>query len=67
MKEKYLEIILDQQLRYKGHIQQAVKKGIRAALALSSIAKCNWGTPYKYVRQLFQAVVAPRIDYGAVM
>jgi len=64
---KYLGITFDQQLRFKAHLQQVVKKGTSAALAISSIAKCNWGTPYKYVRQLFQAVVAPRMDYAAII
>ena len=67
MKTKYLEIILDQQLWYKEHIQQAIKKDIRAILALSSIAKCNWETSYKYVRQLFQTVIASKINYDAVI
>jgi hypothetical protein len=38
---KYLGITFDQQLRYKKHIQQAIKKGTSAALTLSSISKCN--------------------------
>ena len=64
---KYLGVIFDQQLRFKAHLQQVVKKGTNAALAISSIAKCNWGTPYRYARQLFQAVVAPRMDYAAMI
>ena len=42
-------------------------KGTNAAMALSNIAKSTWGTPYTYVRQLFQAVVAPRTDYAAIV
>jgi hypothetical protein len=64
---KYLGVIFDQQLRFKARLQQAVKKGTNAALAISSIAKCNWGTPYRYARQLFQAVVAPRMDCAAMI
>ena len=64
---RYLGVILDQQLRFKSHLQQAVKKGTNAALALSSIAKCSWGAPYEHVRQLFQSVLAPRTDYAAVV
>ena len=36
-------------------------------MALSGIAKTTWGAPYSQVRQLFQAVVAPRTDYAAVI
>ena len=64
---RYLGIIFDQQLRYKSHLQRVIKKGTSAALALSSIANCKWGTTHKLVRQLFQAVIAPRMDYAAVI
>jgi hypothetical protein len=57
----------DQQLRFKSHIQQSVKKGTNAALALNRIANSSRGAPYKYVRQLYQAVVAPRLDYASVI
>ena len=64
---KYLGVIFDQELRFKSHLQHVVKKGTNAAMALSSIANSTWGAPYTYMRQLFQAVVAPRIDYAAVV
>ena len=64
---KYLGVIFDQELRFKSHLQQVVKRGTNAAMALSGIAKTTWGAPYSQVRQLFQAVVAPRTDYAAVI
>ena len=64
---KYLGVIFDQELRFKSHLQHVVKKGTNVAMALFSIAKSTWGAPYMYVRQLFQAVVAPRIDYAAII
>ena len=64
---KYLGVIFDQQLLYKSHLQQAIKKGTSAALALSSIANCKGGTPYNLVRQLFQTVIVPRIDYATII
>ena len=64
---KYLGVIFDQRLLYKSHLQQVIKKGTSAALALSSIANCKWGTTHKLVRQLFQVVIAPRIDYAAII
>ena len=62
---KYLGVIFDKELRYHSHHRSIVKKGTSAALALFSIAKHSWGAPYKYIRQLFLAVIAPRMDYAA--
>jgi len=64
---KYLGVILDKQLRFKGHLQHAVKKGTKVALGLNSIGKATWGAPYKYIRQLFQSIVASRLDYAAAI
>jgi ribonuclease HI len=64
---KYLGVIFDQELRFKTHLQHVVKKGTNAAMALSGIAKTTWGVPYTLVRQLFQAVIAPRTDYAAII
>ena len=64
---KYLGVIFDQELRFKTHLQHVIKKGTNAAMALSSIAKSTWGAPYTYVRQIFQAVIAPRTDYAAII
>jgi hypothetical protein len=62
---KYLDVILDRKLLFHSHLQHIIKKGTNTTMALFSIAKRSWGAPYKYVRQLFQAVIAPRIDYAA--
>ena len=64
---KYLGVIFDQELRFKSHLQQVIKRGTNAAMALSSIAKCIWGAPYMQIRQRFQAVVALRKDYAAIV
>ena len=64
---KYLGVIFDQELRFKSQLQYVVKKGTNAALALASITKNGWGVQYKYARQLFNAVIAPRMDYGAIV
>jgi hypothetical protein len=64
---KYLGIVFDQELRFKSHLQHIIKKGANVAMALSSIAKSAWRAPYRYIRQLFQAVVAPHTDYAALI
>jgi len=62
---KYLGVIFDKELRYHAHLRHVVKKGTSAAMALFSIAKSSWGAPYRYIRQLYQAVIVPRMDYAA--
>ena len=64
---KYLGVIFDQKLQFKKHLQYIIRKGTSAALALSDIAKNNWGAKYKYVRQLFKSVIAARTDYAAII
>jgi ribonuclease HI len=64
---KYLGVIFDQELCFKSHLQHIVKKGTNAAMAFSSVAKTTWGAPFRHVRQLFQAVIAPRTDYAAII
>ena len=66
---KYLGVIFNRELlRFKSHSYYVVvKRGTDAALALASIAKSGWGAHCKYVWQLFSAVIAPRMDYGAVV
>ena len=64
---RYLGVIFDQQLRFHSHLQQAIKRGTNAALALKSIGKCSWGAPYQYVRQLYQSTIVSRTDYGAII
>ena len=64
---KYLGVIFDKQLRFKLHIQHTTKKGSKFALAMTRIAKSTWGTTYQDTRRLFTSVVAPRIDYAAII
>ena len=64
---KYLGVIFDKELRFKAHLQYIVKKGTKAAMALSRIAKSSWGLKYKYARQLYTAVITARTDYAAVV
>ena len=61
---RYLGVIFDQKLNFKSHLQYVVKKGTSATLALSGIAKSNWGAQYKYARRLFNSVIAARTDYA---
>jgi ribonuclease HI len=62
---RYLGVIFDRKLKYQSHIQYVAKKGCKFALAISRVARSTWGAHYRYARQLFTAVVAPRMDYAA--
>ena len=64
---KYLGVIFDQKLKFRTHVKQIVAKGTKYALAIAGIAKSGWGPEFKYLRRLFTAVAAPRIDYAAII
>jgi len=64
---RYLGVILDKGLRFRQHIQYATNKGTKFALAISRIAKSTWGATYVPTRTLFNAVVAARMDYAAIV
>jgi len=64
---KYLGVIFDQDLKFRAHTNQAVKKGTQFGLAIGSIARAKWGAPLQYLRRLFTSVTAPRMDYAAAI
>jgi hypothetical protein len=62
---KYLGVIFDQKMLFHSHLQYIIKKETNVMKTLFSIAKRSRGASYKYIRQLFQAIIVPRIDYAA--
>jgi hypothetical protein len=64
---RYLGVIFDKALRFKTHLQYAIKKGTTAALALGSISRAGWGALYVNIQLLFQATIASRLDYAALI
>ena len=58
---KVLGVILDQGLRFKEHLARVSAKAYKAALALKRLR----GLRPSSVRQLFQATVAPVMDYAS--
>ena len=64
---KYLDIILDNKLKYKTHLDQVIKKEIKFALAIASIVKSNWRPEFKYLYRLFTAIAASRMNYAATI
>jgi len=62
---RYLGVIFDQKLTFTSHLNYITKKGTAAAMALSGIAKCNWGATHKDIRQIFSTAIASKTDYAA--
>ncbi|KAF7350204.1 hypothetical protein MVEN_01323400 [Mycena venus] len=61
---KLLGVIIDDKLSFCNHVELAQKRGTKATLALSRISSPTFGLPHSYVRQLFQTVVVPRMEYA---
>jgi hypothetical protein len=64
---KYLGVIFDKALKYEAHVRKLTETGAKAAKSVAEIAKSTWGPQVKYVARLFTTVMAPKIDYGAVI
>ena len=62
---KFLGVILDQELRWKEQANYSLGKGMEYAILMRHISGASWGTPSKLTRQLYQAVVIPRVMYAA--
>lgn len=62
---KFLGVILDQELRWREHTAYAIAKGAHYAMLIRRISRSAQGVPAKLVRQLYRAVVVPRILYAA--
>ena len=61
---KYLGIIVDRRLAWSEHVEAAIAKGTAAMLAVGRLSRPTFGLPHRYARQLFQAVVCPKLEYG---
>ncbi|KAF8319971.1 hypothetical protein DL93DRAFT_2041549, partial [Clavulina sp. PMI_390] len=63
----YLGVALDQELRFREQGNAAVKKAQGALMALTSLARTNWGIPMRRFLNLVSTCVHPRSDYAAVV
>jgi ribonuclease HI len=61
---KYLGLIMDRQLRWKEQVEQAIKKGTKAVMAINRLTRPTFGLPHQFVRQLYRSVVVPKMEYG---
>ena len=63
----YLGITLDTKLEYKPHIHEKCKQGIRLYMALRGALGQLWGPSPKAMQWAYQAIVRPRVLYGAIV
>jgi hypothetical protein len=58
---RFAELIMDSRLRYQEHTARAVTRGLQAAMALKQLR----GISPSVTRKLFNATVAPVVDYAS--
>ncbi|EED19006.1 hypothetical protein TSTA_023410 [Talaromyces stipitatus ATCC 10500] len=56
---RILGLIIDNKLNWNGHIEHIETKMTKSLGALSSLAGSTWGTGYKGLRQVYQAIILP--------
>ena len=60
---KLLGVIFDHELRWKQHVQQAVKRATKVNIALGGLRQLR----PEQMRQLYEACVAPVLDYASTV
>ncbi|KAL2696035.1 hypothetical protein AAEP93_003335 [Penicillium crustosum] len=60
---KLLGVVFDQGLRWKEHVQQAIKRATKTTVALSGLRHLR----PEQMRQLYQACVTPIVDYASTV
>lgn len=60
---KLLGVIFDKQLRWRAHVQRAVKRATKTCLAIGRLRHLR----PKQMRQLYQACVIPQMDYASTV
>ena len=60
---KLLGVIFDHELRWKEHIQQAIKRATKVAVALAGLRHLR----PEQMRQIYQACITPVIDYASTV
>ena len=60
---KLLRVVFDQEMRWKEHVQQAVRRATKVNVALSGVRHLR----PEQTRQLYQACVAPVVNYASTV
>lgn len=61
---RLLGMVIDSKLCWNQHIKHIQARATRSLGALSSLAGSTWGTGYKGLRQIYNAVILPQLLYG---
>jgi hypothetical protein len=56
-------VVFDQELRWKEHVQQAIKRAIKVSIALGGLRHLR----PEQMQQLYQACVTPVVDYASTV
>ena len=64
---KYLGIVIDSKLSWKGHIDAVTKKANCILMQCKRIMGATWGTNPRQSKWVYTAVVRPIISYGCVV
>jgi hypothetical protein len=62
---KFLGIIIDEELRFKQHMAQALTKGTIYTLACNRMTRTTKGIKGKFTQKLFDSVILPKMLYAA--
>ena len=60
---KLLGVIFDRELRWKEHVQQAIKRATQVNIALGGLRHLR----AEQIRQLYQACITPVVDYASTV
>jgi ribonuclease HI len=60
---KLLGVIFDHELRWKEHVQQAIKRATKVAVALAGLRHLR----PEQMRQIYQACITPVVDYASTV
>jgi hypothetical protein len=63
-KLKYLGIIIDYKLTFRGYINYIAEKCTKLIFVLSKSAKINWGLGHKALRTIYVGGIFPLLLYG---
>ena len=62
---RILGLILDTKMNWLSHVEKIEARATKSLGALSSLAGSTWGTGYKGLRQIYQAVILPQMTHAA--
>ena len=62
---KFLDLFLDQRLRFKDHIEYLRQKTIKRLNLLNFISNFNWRADRQTLLRIYRAVIRSKIDYGS--